>query len=463
MAGRPNIVCMGILNTKGEEIRFLAENVRSHGASVKIMDLSLGGSVEWADISLQDILKTIGARREDIFRESRQQAARSVGEAGARKMRELYERGEVDGVISWAGAMGTTVATRVMRALPIGFPKVMMSTVASSDVSGWLVHTDIYIMNPIAEQGINKITRMIVNTAAASLVGMSRARKKSFGGDKPLAAVSAYGTTYPTVKRCADFITGKGWDAIVIHQTGSGATMEDLIRSGQITALYDITTAEISNTMFRSPYGIKAEWEGERLTAAADVGIPQVVCPGGLDQFTLGPIETVPEYLLEDYRKGTRVSQAGCGRPYMHNPNVTTLSPTIQETERIARYLIQKLNKTKGPTLLFIPLRGWSAYDQARELATVERGWPRELGDGPVWWPDPENPAHSLRAAALWRVVRENLDGNNRNLDVIVCDMHLLDERFADLLNRCMGDMLDGAWRRGMYRELPGVLPQTAP
>lgn len=458
MPKKPIIVCTGILNTKGAEIRFLAENVALQGAETKIMDLSLGEDVDWADISLEDVLRTIGLQKGAVFRASRLKAARMVAEAGARKMLQLYEQGEVDGVISWAGATGTTVATRVMRALPIGVPKIMMSTVAASDVSRWLVHKDIYIMNPIAEQGINKITRMIVHTAAAAIVSMAEVRQVSFQDDKPLVAITAYGTTYQTVKRCADFITQRGFDSIAIHQTGSGATMEDLIRSGHISALYDITTAEISNTRFHSPYGIKEEWEGERLTAAADMGIPQVVCPGGLDQFTLGPIETVPEMYLEDYKTGKRISLNKSNLPYIHSPDVTTLTPTIEETEEFAHYMIEKLNKTKGPTLFCIPMRGWSSYDQSKELASVLRGWPNERGDGPVWWPDPDYPAWSLRATRMWDVLEKRVNRKNPNLDLMKCDMHLLDKSFADLLNRCMGDMLDGVWEKGLYRDLEGVV-----
>jgi uncharacterized protein (UPF0261 family) len=153
---KPIIVCTGILDTKGEEIRFLSEHVAKHGGEPQVLDLSLGQEVSWADITLSEILSSVGVEKDDVFRASRAEAARLVGEAGARKIVELYAEGRVDGIIAWGGAMGTTVATRVMRALPIGVPKVMMSTVASSDVRAWLVHSDIYITNPIAEQGINR-------------------------------------------------------------------------------------------------------------------------------------------------------------------------------------------------------------------------------------------------------------------------------------------------------------------
>ncbi len=458
MLKKPTIICAGILNTKGEEIRFLAENVAAHGGNAKIMDLSLGGEVDWADISLGDVLATTGVSKDEVFQASRLEAAHIVGKAGAQKIKQLHEQKGIEGIISWAGATGTTVATRAMRALPLGVPKIMMSTVAASDVSRWLVHKDIYIMNPIAEQGINKITRMMVNTAAASIVSMAQAQRISIQNDKQLVAITAYGTTYQTVKKCADFINRRGYDSIAIHQTGSGAAMEDLIRSGQIAALYDITTAEISNTRFHSPYGIKEGWEGERLTAAAEKGIPQIVCPGGLDQFTLGPFETVPKEFLNDYRKGMRVSHNNSKLPYIHSPEVTTLNPSIEETQEIARYMIDKLNNTKGPTLLCIPMKGWSSYDQPKELASFERGWPKERGNGPVWWPDTDNPSWSLRATSMWAVMERHMNTKNQYLDLIICDMHLLDESFAELLNRCMGDMLDGIWKKGLYRNFKGVI-----
>jgi uncharacterized protein (UPF0261 family) len=458
MKNKPNIVCMGILNTKGEEIRFLAGEISNLGAHALIMDLSLGDEVNWADIPLEEVLKSKKIDKEKVFRASRAEAVLLVGSAGAEKIQELYKQGKVDGVISWAGCMGTTVATMVMRALPIGVPKIMMSTVASSDVRNWLGNKDIYIVNPIAEQGINKITRMIVGTAAAAIVSMAEHARKPHDEGKPMAAITAYGTTFSTVKKCSDFIKLSGWDTIIFHQTGSGATMEDLIRSGHISALFDVTTAELSNTMFDSPYGLSKEWQGERLTAAAYMGIPQVVCPGGLDQFTLGPIDTVPEKFLQEYRAGRRISHNNCGKPYVHNLSVTTLNPTIEETENIALYMIEKLNRTKGPTVFALPMRGWSSYDQSEESASLERGWAKGNGAGPVWWPDEENPKWSKRATSMWSILEENADKENKNLDILRCDMHLLDDSFVDLITRVMSDMLNGAWKKGMYRDVHGVI-----
>ena len=455
---KPNIICMGILNTKGDEIKYLAQEVKKYGGNAKIMELSLGVEVGWADIPLSEILAEDNLKKEEIFKKSRAEAIKLVGNAGAKKILKLYKKGEVDGVIAWAGSAGSTVSTMVMRALPIGVPKIMMSTLASSDVSTWLGNKDIYITNPIAEKGINIVTRKIVANATSAIVAMGKVGKIEDKETHPLVGITAYGTTTPTVIKCEKFMERKGWDSIIIHQVGTGATMEDLIRSGDITAVFDITTGELSNKMFNSIYAISKDWEGERLTAASDMRIPQIVCPGGLAQCAYGSLKSMPQKYLDDYKKGKRISYKNSKAPYVHNPAVTVITPTLEETITLALEIITKLNNTKGPTALVLPMRGWSAYDQSQELATVERGWAKENGDGPVWWPDPKNPKWSIRATTMWSIFNKEIDNNNPNLDLIKCNMHILDDEFADLLNKCMDDMIEDRWQKGLYRDIENVI-----
>ena len=453
---KPNIVCMGILDIKGDEIKFLAEEVERAGGNPIIFEISLGHEVGWADIGLSEILAESALKKEDVFKASRSDAISLVGAAGALKIKKLYDENKIDGVISWAGSVGTSTATMVMRALPIGFPKIMLSTLASGDVSSWLGNKDIYIVNPISEKGVNKVTRKLIGNAAAAIVGMARYREIQNMDVKPLVALTAYGTTTPTVIKCEKYMHERGWDSIIIHQVGTGATMEDLIDSGEITAVYEITPGEISNNMYGSIYGISKEWTGDRLTAASRKGIPQVVCPGGLD---LSAYQVaVPEKYLEGFRNGTRVSYKNSKAPYVHNSAVTIMVPDKDETEELALYVISRLNKTTGPTALVVPMRGWSAYDQSVENASVDSGWAKENGDGPVWWPDPDNPRWSRRATLMWDVFMKNWDRNNTNLDIIKCDNHILDADFAQLLNTCMGDMLDKKWKKGLYRKLKNVV-----
>ncbi len=455
---KPTIICTGILNTKGDEIKYLAEQAQKLGADTIIMELSLGAEVGWADVSLTEVLKEDNLEKEEVFKASRADAIDLVGKAGAKKIMKMYEEGKVDGIIAWAGSVGTTVSTMVMRALPIGIPKIMMSTCAAGDVSGWLGSSDIMILNPISEKGINVVTQRIATNAVSAVVSMGSLGEIKTHETKPLMAITAYGTTTPSVMRCQDYFTEKGWDSIIIHQVGTGATMEDLIKSGFITAIIDLTTGEITNTMYESIFGINKEWKGERLTAASEMGIPQIVCPGGLAQCAYGPLSSVPEKFLKDYRSGKRMSYKDSKKPYIHNPAITVITPTLEETEEVADYMISRLNKTTGPTALIVPMRGWSAYDQSAELATVERGWAKENGDGPVWMPDPDKPEWSKRATVMWSVFEKEVNKSNENIDIIKCDMHILDTEFTDLLNKCMQDMIDKKWKKGMYRDVGKVV-----
>jgi uncharacterized protein (UPF0261 family) len=454
---KPTIVCAGMCNTKPAEIKFLAEQVAQQGGEPVIMDISLGAAVDWADVSLSDVLASNGTRIEDVFAAPRAEAIELVGRAGALKIVEMHAAGTCDGIISWAGSVGTTTATWLMRALPFGVPKVMLTDMASSDVSMWLGNKDIYIVNPTAEQGINIVTRKAVANAAAAVVAMALVPEIPTGF-RPLAAITSYGTTTPTVRRCAEFMDGRGWDVSVFHAVGVGATMEDLIRSGLISAIIDLTPAELTNNLLGSVYGTPKTWEGERLTAASAMGIPQVIAPGGLDQAALGPLHTIPARYLDDIRHERRRSYRGTGLPYQHNASVTIVLPTIEEVEQISLEIARKLGDTRGPTAFVIPMRGWSAYDQSQASATLERGWAAGNGDGPCWLSDPSHPDWSQRATLMLSVLQKRLNRENPNLDLLACDMHILDPEFADLLNGCIGAMLDHTWRKGMYRDDPRVI-----
>ena len=458
MSKAPTIVVTGMCNTKGVEIRFLAEQVAEHGGAPLIMDLSLGAAVDWADVSLHDVLAATGTPVEEVFAAPRAAAIELVGRAGAAKILELHAAGRCDGIISWAGAVGTTTATHVMRALPFGVPKVMLTDMAPSDVSLWLGNKDIFIVNPTAEQGVNIVTRRAVANATAAVVAMARVPEVP-AGSKPLCAITSYGSTTPAVLRCTAFMEERGWDAAVFHAVGvPGATMEDLIRSGMITAVIDLTPAELMNTLLGSVYGTPAAWEGERLTAAGAMGIPQVVAPGGLDQAALGALERVPRRYLDDIESGRRPGWRDTGRPYIHNPSVTIVVPTPDEVETVARLIADRLSRATGPTAFLIPMQGWSAYDQREALASRERGWAEGHGDGPAWEPDAEHPTWSRKAVLMRAVLQEHAARSNPNYDVLAVDMHILDPAFSDLANRAMGDMLDGTWRTGLYREVPGVI-----
>lgn len=445
---KPKIICAGMCNTKSTEIKYLAEQVELFGGEAVIMDLSLGQAVDWADVPLSEVLAVTGTSADDVFAAPRATAIDMVGRAAAKKIVEMHENGECDGIISWAGSVGTTTTTWAMRALPFGVPKIMLTDMASSDVSMWMGNKDIYFVNPTAEQGINAVTTRIVRPACAGIVAMAQTPPPPVA-TRPLAAITSYGTTTPTVLRCADALDDRGWDSTIFHAVGVGATMEDLMRSGIITAVLDITPGEITNNMFGSPYANPKTWLGKRLTAASEMGIPQVVVPGGLDQSAHGAYDKLPEQYKEDFRTGVRKDFGGTGMPYIHNEGVTIMVPTMDEVVMVAEYIAENLNATTGPTAIVIPMRGWSAYDQSEQLATRDRGWSEGNGDGPTWDPDPEHPTWSKRATLMLDVLRQKLDTSK--VDLIWTDNHILDPEFADLLSGQMISMIEGTWTPGQY------------
>jgi len=454
---KPKIIVAGMFDTKYTELNFLAEEVARAGGDVTTVNLGCGKHVDWTDVPLQTILDEVGEKEEDIFKMSRADATKIVGEAGAKWVVKEHEKGNVDGIISWAGSMGTTTVTYLMRALPFGVPKFMLTDMASGDVSMWLGNKDIYLVNPTAEQGVNSVTRKQIANAAAAIVAMAKVGEIVIENPRPLMAITGYGSTTPNVNRVKDYWDQNGWDTIVIHAVGVGATMEDLIRDGVITAVVDLTPGELTNAMYGSSNRVPDTWEGERMTAASDMGIPQIVIPGGLDQAACGPMASLAEY-FEDFETGKRKPWKDTKRPYKHNEGVTLMWPTHEEVAEISEYMVEKLNTTTGPTVFLLPTQGWSAYDQRKEIATEERGWNGALGDGTQWDPDPENPTWSIRSRIMWDVFEEKMDKDNPNFDFIVADMHIVDKELGDLTNLIMRDMLEGKWKKGMYRDYPGVI-----
>lgn len=458
MSDKPKIIVAGMCDTKFTELKFLTSEVEKAGGEVTIVNVGCGHPVDFADISLQEVLDAIDMKQEEIFKMDRSTAVKTVGTAGAKKIMQMYEEGKVDGIISWAGSMGTTTVTYLMRALPFGVPKVMLTDMASGDVSQWLGNKDIYIVNPTAEQGVNIVTRKMVANGAAAVVAMAKVGDVRTDDTKPLMAITAYGTTTQTVNRCSAYFNERGWDTIVIHQVGTGATMEDLIRNGDITAIIDLTTGELTNAMYESLYAIPSTWDGERLTAASEMGIPQIVTPGGCDQAACGPLNTVPQRFLEDFKTGKRRPWKDTELPFMHNVGVSIMYPTLEEMEDLSHYYAEKLNAAKGPTVFIIPMQGWSAYDQSAEVATKDRGWAVGNGDAPQWLPDENEPRWSKRSTLLRSILEKEFDKKNENLDLIIADMHIVEPAFGDLCNKIMSDMIGGKWEKGMYRGIENVI-----
>jgi uncharacterized protein (UPF0261 family) len=349
-----SVYLLATLDTKATEAAFLRDVLTQCGLSVSLVDCGcLGDSPLLADIRRDAVFAAAGTLLTEMQGKSDRGAAVNAAAAGAaRLVREAFEAGRVEGVIALGGSAGTTIGTAAMRALPIGVPKVMVSTLASGQVRPWVGDKDILMLNSVVDiAGINCISRLVLGEAAAALAGMVKfagSPHHSARTDSPLIAATMFGVTTPCVQHARKILEEAGYEVLVFHATGNGGqAMESLIREGLIAGVLDITTTELADELVG---GILTAGP-TRLTAAGEMGIPQVVSVGALDMVNFGPRETVPEKF-----QGRRF--------HVHNASVTLMRTTAGENAELGRQIVTKLAAAKGPAVIFLPLLGVSAIDR---------------------------------------------------------------------------------------------------
>jgi uncharacterized protein (UPF0261 family) len=267
----------------------------------------------------------------------------------AKVVRQLYDDGQLAGILGMGGTGGTSIATSAMRTLPVGVPKVMVSTVGGGDVSAYSGTRDITFIPSIVDvAGINRISRAIYANAAGAIAGMAQVETPAAGGDeKPLVTASMFGNTTKCVDHARSIVEAKGYEVLVFHATGiGGRTMESLIADGYITASLDITTTELADTVCGGFFDAGPE----RCLAASRAGIPAVIVPGCVDMANFGGIDTVPE----KYRSRNL---------YQWNPNVTLLRTNAAENSRIGQMIAAAANEATAPVAIVLPLKGVSMLD----------------------------------------------------------------------------------------------------
>ena len=267
-------------------------------------------------------------------------------------MAEAFERGEVAGVLALGGSAGTTIGTAVMRGLPLGVPKVMVSTLASGQVRTYVGDKDIFMLNSVVDiLGINRISRAILGEAARAMAGMVLFADSPVpaGADRPLVAITMFGVTTPCVMRAREVLEASGYEVLVFHATGNGGqAMESLVRDGLLAGVLDLTTTELADELVGGVFTAGPD----RLLAAGQKGVPQVVSVGALDMVNFHGFETVPARFQ--------------GRKFhRHNANVTLMRTTPEECASLGAELGRKLAGSCGPTEIWFPLRGVSALDAA--------------------------------------------------------------------------------------------------
>jgi len=371
---RPTVVLVGTLDTKGLEYAFVRERLRARGVDVVLVDAGvLGEPLTEPDVTRQEVAAAAGADVQALADAGDRSAAIEVMGRGATEIvLGLHAEGRLDAIGALGGTGGTTIATHAMRALPVGVPKLMVSTVASGDTSPYVGTMDVTMMHSVVDvAGINRISSRIMANAARALAGMATNVEAPSDDEKPLVVASMWGVTTPCVTTARERLEELGYDVLVFHQTGTGGrSMEELIATGLVVGVLDITTAELTQELVGGIFAAGPE----RLEGAGRLGIPQVVSLGGVEFVNIDP-RSDPERFD--------------GRPiYFHNEVLATTRTVPAECRELAAVIARKLNAATGPTALFVPLRGLSLlstegealYDPAAEEALFSSL--RELVDG---------------------------------------------------------------------------------
>lgn len=395
-----HVAIVAALDTKPAEAGLIRDYVAAKGHTPVLIDVGvLGEPGLAADVARAEVAKAGGSELSELVAsQDKSRAMRTMADGAAVVAARLRAEGRLDGVVGIGGSAGTSIGTAAMRALPIGVPKVMVSTVASGDTRGFVGAKDIAMLYSVVDvAGINRVSAAVLTNAAGAVVGMVEAEPPKFD-EKPLLAASMFGNTTKLVDRARATLEGAGYEVLVFHATGSGGqTMESLIEDGFVKGVLDVTTTEWADQLVGGVFGA-----GEtRLEAAGKRGVPMVVAPGCLDMVNFMGIETVPE----KYR----------GRNlYEWNPNVTLMRTNVEENRRLGEIIADKLNAAKGPVQVLLPLKGVSQLDSP---------------GGQFWWPEADDALYSTLKARLRVPVRE-------------IDANVNDPEFADAASGALLEML---------------------
>jgi uncharacterized protein (UPF0261 family) len=345
--GKPTVVLLGTLDTKGAEYAYLRDRVTEAGVDVVVVDAGiLGDPLFVPDITREQVALAAGADiRALAERRDRGAAIEAMSRGAAVIAAGLRSDGRLDGIAGLGGTGGSAIVAAAMATLPVGVPKLLASTVASGDTRAYVGASDVMMMYSVADfSGLNRISAQILTNAGAAVAAMASATTPPLGEPRPTVCASMFGVTTPCVTTARQRLEDLGYEVLVFHQTGiGGQSMEELMKAGFIDASLDVTTTELADEL------VGGVWPAapDRLEVAARLGIPQVVSLGALDFVCVGPLQSVPAKFD--------------GRTfYEHSPAMAGMRTTAEECTELGRRIAGKLSVGEGPTALFVPLRGVS-------------------------------------------------------------------------------------------------------
>ncbi|ADO77271.1 Tm-1-like ATP-binding domain-containing protein [Halanaerobium praevalens] len=387
------IVIVGTLDTKGEEFKYIKDIIEGEGLETIVVDAGVMGEAYFEpDIERAQVAEAGGESIEKLIEAGDRGHSMEVMSKGtALIVEELLATGKLNGIISLGGSAGTTIATTAMKRLPVGIPKVMVSTLASGNTRPYVGTKDITMIYSVVDiLGVNSLSARILANAAFAVSGMVKDQTPELEKQRPLIAATMFGVTTPAVEKAREYLETEGYEVLVFHATGTGGkAMENLIESGFIKGVLDITTTELCDELV----GGVLSAGPNRLEAAAKNGIPQIVSTGALDMVNFGPLASVPKEFEER-------------NLYQHNANVTLMRTTASENKKLAEIMAKKLNQTQGPTTLFLPLKGVSMIDAPKK---------------PFYNPEADQ--------ILFETLKEKI--NQQKIKIIEKEMHINDQEYA--------------------------------
>jgi uncharacterized protein (UPF0261 family) len=350
----PKTICiLGAFDTKGEDHAFLREEILELGGKVLTVNIGVLGSTALfpVDIDAEEVVQAAGLDLDELRRrKDKAEAMKALNQGAPKLIQQLYEKGRFDGIIGMGGSGGSSIIAAAMRALPIGVPKILVSTVASGDVSFYVRGKDITMIPSIVDvAGLNRISRLVYTRAAGAICGMVQNDLTQSSEDLPIIAASMFGNTTDCVSVCVKMLKEKRFEVLVFHATGTGGrAMETLVTDGLVEAVLDITTTEWADELCQGVFSAGPE----RLDAPGQRGIAHLIVPGCVDMVNFGAPSTVPE----KYRRAKRLF-------YEWNPSVTLMRTNAEENRRMGEIFAQKANAANGPVGFLIPLKGVSMLD----------------------------------------------------------------------------------------------------
>src|SRR5579875_6593 len=391
------VVLVGTLDTKGAENEFVRDRLRAAGVDVLVVDTGVLEPPGFRpDITRQEVAAAAGADFDALVAARDRGAAITAMASGAEVVvGRLHEEGRLDGALALGGTGGTSIATRAFRALPLGVPKLVVSTAASGNTADYIRETDLILMPSVTDiAGLNRISTRILANAAAAVAGMVTASPlPAAAAARPMVAASMFGVTTPCITRARARLETLGYEVLVFHMTGTGGrTLESLAAQGLLAGVLDATTTELADELVGGIFSAGPD----RLSAAGKAGIPQVVSVGALDMVNFGPMDTVPAEFKDR-------------NLYVHNPITTLMRTTAGENTELGTRLARRLNTATGLTSLFLPLRGVSAIDV----------------DGAPFRDEAAD-------QALFGAIHDELD--TQRVELVEMDTDVNDDRFADAM-----------------------------